>query len=1296
MDLSHVAGKELFRQNLPLTVRCAETSTEPCVLSGDEIVVDPDLLDSLSSKDELAFLLAQKAAFRLSGQTSSGVQHGADRVAIDLMTRASFNPAAAFSALEILYRDFPTAHQGEALAVGLKAAVDGREHEGLRLSIVQVEVEKLRRAGHPSTKLQPQPLPEQARQLEAGSSSSSPAPAPLLHQLIDQAVDRLQGQPSQERLEQLLESVMKAVRDGAVAEAVLPSEVNAKVAKLLSGPTQPKQGSVIAGEFLQAVLGSNQLRELVNPLNGPWWDLFTSLVEQKGKYGLPEGMLALNALLEHAGEVPEGLPARREEVARELLRPPFKNPVETNGVLREVLRSESWAPFTEEFEKGLPAMLLDSVRFLSGQAFDQGVPEPLPAGLERRLCALLEDPKVAGPDKDAVARYLLAHWDTERSLAGKDPRRQWTRPLREYAVQHLLGHPAQSAVSASDIRDAFGLGEGSLTVLDTPTLKTLARRLENGELRPDRSSFADQTSFEIAQRAFEARQGELRPNLTFAAKAESRQVLAPLAFLGEDRAARESFTGQLTLESFQNLLGQVEEAVQRAQSLRTIAGVGKKELIGVAAGRVVLEGLLRGAASEKGLDAWYGLASRSIELCAPALEAGGLRRRLGSELWERMQDLSPEQRSRWLRREHVASLLPSSRTEEILLAELSPSPAEPVEALAEKVSRLDQEFRLRETRPALYSRLRDQVCRQARLQPATVDTVFPPDSRDRLELASQLAPQVAGLSALLAVTRQRPAAEQLATIEYLMGRQQEAPAFLEELDNQQGYLPISEIIEEVREQLNEADLGLRVLVADSFLAGPSGILRSEGGKDLLLSHFLKSVRDSDADLVQRMAGALLKAQGDTDSLALAVVFGQKSRDGQPMSQGEMLSSFFDAYGVPGVKLKQYLAFTSQFEEYKDAFGAAQDNSNPLGPYQTLKLLKDRFGERWPANLEVQGVIGSGSVNVAVRLRDRDTGQEQVVSVTRPDIEATTRHDFARFQDLLKQLTQHPEDKEKFGFIAGLLDIISDSIDLEFDKEAALKVQQMAFHTYQHQINGWNVRSIDAFRAESGGLFMELANGVSARKLKEQDPEAYESAMSAMHEAEVRVLRGLSRPGQVRPKPLFANPDFHDGQVLIDRDTKSVTILDFGQAVPISNEEREAALDLITVFGKADSARAGTRRLNERFFAKGGTPLEVSEVEAVLGREKLMGRFIHLLSLLSRHGAEVPISSVHWLLGLNRQISLAQNLEQPIEGDLKVMVGGHKFGLPLSVANTVEAVSSQVSRWTAALATSGLTALIPPL
>ena len=42
-----------------------------------------------------------------------------------------------------------------------------------------------------------------------------------------------------------------------------------------------------------------------------------------------------------------------------------------------------------------------------------------------------------------------------------------------------------------------------------------------------------------------------------------------------------------------------------------------------------------------------------------------------------------------------------------------------------------------------------------------------------------------------------------------------------------------------------------------------------------------------------------------------------------------------------------------------------------------------------------------------------------------------------------------------------------------------------------------------------------------------------------------------------------------GQVLIDKDTKTATILDFGQAVPISNEDREGGLDLLTVIGKAD-------------------------------------------------------------------------------------------------------------------------------
>jgi hypothetical protein len=52
------------------------------------------------------------------------------------------------------------------------------------------------------------------------------------------------------------------------------------------------------------------------------------------------------------------------------------------------------------------------------------------------------------------------------------------------------------------------------------------------------------------------------------------------------------------------------------------------------------------------------------------------------------------------------------------------------------------------------------------------------------------------------------------------------------------------------------------------------------------------------------------------------------------------------------------------------------------------------------------------------------------------------------------------------------------------------------------------------------------------------------------------------------------------------------------------------------------------------------------LEPILARQDRMDCFIHLLSLLSRNGAKVPISSVHWVLGLNRQMALAEKIGDP--------------------------------------------------
>ena len=138
-------------------------------------------------------------------------------------------------------------------------------------------------------------------------------------------------------------------------------------------------------------------------------------------------------------------------------------------------------------------------------------------------------------------------------------------------------------------------------------------------------------------------------------------------------------------------------------------------------------------------------------------------------------------------------------------------------------------------------------------------------------------------------------------------------------------------------------------------------------------------------------------------------------------------------------------------------------------------------------------------------------------------------------------------------------------------------------------------------------------------------------------------------------------------MLIDKDNKSVTILDFGQAVPITNEDRVGGLDLMTIIGKADSPKNAAKRLNKRYFPD--NPVITPElIEPILEREDRMDCFIHLLSTLARNGAEVPISSVHWVLGMNRQIALAEKIGDPIDGAVRNMVLNHKAGLPLSTFN----------------------------
>lgn len=978
----------------------------------------------------------------------------------------------------------------------------------------------------------------------------------------------------------------------------------------------------------------------------------------------------------------------REERARVRLQLPLQEPRKLNTFLIALGESESWKEFTPEFEQDLKSRLIDIAHLSTHQpnfADNDRESRAYPEGIERRL---VEGMQSSGQTTEGLT-HLVRHMPPSRRVRATSDRTKWlgeaARTMAQAGIETLaeqLKNPDRTQ-NAAGMREAliyaYQLQPEELPNTETPALKVLNQRVQAKEFIPKREDYKYPIDYERARSRYYEGQYRLREVVMPLSSIESRDVLSKMALLGHNAEVSQGLVKGMEPATFQKILEAGEGALERYQVTTSLYNAEDEETVGTDAGAFVMDSLVAVQDKIESLDTWYDYFNRAYEFSEGSLQArDDTKKRLADNFFGRLDQLETQPLQNWLAKDKALDLLSAEQSSDLLLKLLGDQAAPETDPrdLGVAVSLIEERFDLIEKYPLAYVEFRDKVAEKAKLQPGTVDTVFPKVVQGVTETTDVYRRNAVALSALVAIAREKSPAEQIATIEYLMGRRDEMPAYLESASEEQDYAPLQQTLQTTRRDLLEADGNTRVLVANSFLAGPSGLLRSEAGKEAVIGHFLKDLAPENRDLGDKIARGVLYSHGEADTLAVAYIMGQKpsepkegdddSKKGK-LDEAAILNRLFDAYGVPGIKLKQYLAFTSEFKDFKEAFESAQDASMPLNYYQVLKLVQNRFGDEWPEDLKIDKVLGSGSVNVAIRYTNQNTGKREVVSLGRQDIEESTRYDFDRFNKLIEYMTQTPEDKEKYGYILGLLGIIHESVALEFKKDQAMGVQKQAYETYRHDNNGWHVRSIDAFKVEHLGLFMEEAKGKTARKIFNQDKELYREAMDAMGAAEFGVLRGVDSSGNWKPRPLFANPDFHDGQVLIDQEEKTVTILDFGQAVPISNEDREGGLDLLTVIGKADWNWLAARRMNKRYF-NGEKVITGDMLKPILEREDRMDCFIHLLSLLSRNGAEVPISSVHWVLGLNRQMALAEKIGDPIDGAVKNMVANHKAGLGLATFN----------------------------
>jgi hypothetical protein len=439
------------------------------------------------------------------------------------------------------------------------------------------------------------------------------------------------------------------------------------------------------------------------------------------------------------------------------------------------------------------------------------------------------------------------------------------------------------------------------------------------------------------------------------------------------------------------------------------------------------------------------------------------------------------------------------------------------------------------------------------------------------------------------------------------------------------------------------------------------------------ARFLDAVSSENQLYAGELIDGLIEAQGRTRSIAYAYILGQRSEKGaeQQLSEGEMLSALMDANGVPTIKLKQFLAFGNKMGAFQEAFERSQNAALPISYLEAVRLVEKRFKGKWPEGSRIKGILGTGSVNIAIEFHDGATGEDRVLSLAREDIETATANDFRRFKRMIGHLTSTPAGMKRYGFLIGLVDLVEDAVRQEFDKEAAFFMLASWEKLYEQKMGAWNVKTVRAFEGSNATMHftMEKASGKSAVDVRKENPSLYKSAMEALLSIEFDILMGIdtSRGGWFRafPSALHANPDFHDGQVMIDGKSMTVTLLDPGQAVKITNKQRDFALDLLRVVIKeGETIDSSLDLINHSILATGkkaAKPLiEREELIAILANGNRMDSFLDLVSLLNRKGHKVPLPVVNWVFAIQRLTILGEKIGRPIEPQLKNLIVTRKL------------------------------------
>ena len=361
--------------------------------------------------------------------------------------------------------------------------------------------------------------------------------------------------------------------------------------------------------------------------------------------------------------------------------------------------------------------------------------------------------------------------------------------------------------------------------------------------------------------------------------------------------------------------------------------------------------------------------------------------------------------------------LPDTKIAELLaraVGELVPVDA-PKEKLTAVWKKLSDDFDFKLEGRAVGQELRNHLATAYKSQPSDVQAAFALPGATDTEIAMKSVDKIRAWSAIAEFLQAQSATDQLKAIDFLMGREAKLPDFFEAFDRRSPTVKTRDAAFQLRDEMASADMLVRMTFLNSLFKGSAALAKPEN-RPMLVDYLMTSIVPENKEVAKTLAHALIEAEGANSSFVLSAILAEQPEKGaKAVTEQGMLKVMLEAYGVPGVKLAQYLAFTGEFKEYEAVLAKYQDSAPTPGYFDILTYMENEVrGLLDTKRFKFTRLLGAGSVNLAIEYYDIEKKTFNVFNIPREHIMQKTKIDFARFQVLMKKLAARSTDAMDFS------------------------------------------------------------------------------------------------------------------------------------------------------------------------------------------------------------------------------------------------------------------------------------------